>query len=209
MRAPAEILDAMDRTRREREDVQSVERLRLWRFDEVEQAQWRSRLEKRHEILHSSDPRSMVMRLMESVAGYLIESHEDATQLVRAMEELYSPRVTAENLADQAGGGDPSIGREHRVELVVDDLKAAYARREREVGGAAMREMERRVLLQVMDGAWEGHMAWLDDLRSELSFTSPGSDALSEYRRRADRRLGDMERGVSQDVLGYLFNLEV
>ena len=97
------------------------------------------------------------------------------------------------------------------VEEVLSDAFAAYERREEEVGGHdVMREIERRVILSVVDRKWREHLYEMDALRDGIGLRAVGQrDPLVEYQREAYDRFVAMMSGVKEEAVTYFFRLPV
>jgi preprotein translocase subunit SecA len=101
--------------------------------------------------------------------------------------------------------------RTQLVEQLVDDAFEAYDHREEEVGGAeVMREIERRVILSVVDRKWREHLYEMDALRDGIGLRAVGQrDPLTEYRREAFASFSDMMAGLKEEATTYFFRLPV
>jgi preprotein translocase subunit SecA len=100
-----------------------------------------------------------------------------------------------------------------REELVADfqaDAQAAYDRREEELGSDVMRELERRVLLTVLDRKWREHLYEMDYLREGIGLRAMAQrDPLVEYQREGAVMFSAMMEAFMEEVVGYVFHLEV
>ena len=73
-----------------------------------------------------------------------------------------------------------------------------------------MRELERRVLLSVLDRKWREHLYEMDYLREGIGLRAYSQrDPLVEYQREGFDMFGAMMDGIKEESVGYLFNLEV
>ena len=100
-----------------------------------------------------------------------------------------------------------------RDELVEDfkaDAQAAYDKREVELGEEMMRELERQVLLTVLDRKWREHLYEMDYLREGIGLRAMAQrDPLVEYQREGGAMFNAMMEAFMEEVVGFLFNLEV
>jgi preprotein translocase subunit SecA len=112
---------------------------------------------------------------------------------------------------DFAGIDLEATDRTRLVEQLVDDAFEAYDRREEEVGGAeVMREIERRVILSVVDRKWREHLYEMDALRDGIGLRAVGQrDPLTEYQREAFASFSDMMAGLKEEATTYFFRLPV
>ena len=112
-------------------------------------------------------------------------------------------------LEKEAGGRD-DLDREELVDALKMDAHAAYDRREAEVGAEVMRELERQVILSVLDRKWREHLYEMDYLREGIDLRAYSQrDPLVEYQREGYDMFAAMMDGIKAEVVGYLFNLEV
>ncbi|MEX1162336.1 MAG: preprotein translocase subunit SecA [Nitriliruptor sp.] len=97
------------------------------------------------------------------------------------------------------------------IDLLIDDVHDAYDRREEEVGGPeVMREIERRVILSVVDRKWREHLYEMDALRDGIGLRAVGQrDPLTEYQREAFASFSDMMAGLKEEATTYFFRLPV
>ena len=86
----------------------------------------------------------------------------------------------------------------------------AYDRREEELGAEAMRELERQVLLAVIDRKWREHLYEMDYLQEGVGLRAYAQrDPLVEYQREGFDMFAQMMDGIKEEAVGFLFNLEV
>jgi preprotein translocase subunit SecA len=93
---------------------------------------------------------------------------------------------------------------------LVSDAKIAYVRRTEEIGEAAMRELERRVVLSVVDRKWRDHLYEMDYLKEGIGLRAMAQrDPLVEYQREGYGMFQQMMGSIKEEVIGFLFNVEV
>ena len=106
--------------------------------------------------------------------------------------------------------GRANIDRDELIEQLKADAQAAYDRREAEVGEEVMRELERRVVLSVLDRKWREHLYEMDYLREGIYLRAYSQrDPLVEYQREGFEMFAAMMDGIKEESVGFLFNLEV
>ena len=108
----------------------------------------------------------------------------------------------------------PAAATGSTASTLIEDLKAdaqaAYDAREAEVGEEVMRELERRVLLSVLDRKWREHLYEMDYLREGIGLRAYSQrDPLVEYQREGFDMFNAMKEGIREETVGFLFNLEV
>src|SRR5690606_23273999 len=93
---------------------------------------------------------------------------------------------------------------------ILADAKLAYEKREEELGEEGLHQLQRRVLLSVMDRRWREHLYEMDYLKEGIGLRAMAQrDPLIEYEREGHLMFNDMMAGVKEDVVGYVYNLEV
>src|SRR5204862_8016421 len=118
--------------------------------------------------------------------------------------------LTVDEAIEQAGGERADLTREFLVEELVADAQAAYDQREEDLGAEVLRELERRVLLSVLDRKWREHLYEMDYLQEGIGLRAMGQrDPLVEYQREAFTMFQVMLEGIKEESVGFLFNLEV
>ena len=93
---------------------------------------------------------------------------------------------------------------------LLDDVHRAYEEREAALGSEVMRELERRVLLSVLDRKWREHLYEMDYLRAGIHLRAMANrDPVVEYQREGYDMFMAMLDGIKEESVGFLFNLEV
>src|SRR6202023_1936762 len=96
------------------------------------------------------------------------------------------------------------------IEVLREDAQKSYDAREEELTPEVMRELERRVVLSVLDRKWREHLYEMDYLRDGISLRGYGQrDPLVEYQREGYDMFSDMMEGIKEDSVGSLFNFKV
>ena len=139
--------------------------------------------------------------------GALVEW--DLEQLWTDLGQLWPISVDREAYIEDVGGED-GIDRDELIKTLQADAQAAYDTREAEVGEEVMRELERRVLLSVLDRKWREHLYEMDYLREGIYLRAYSQrDPLVEYQREGFDMFAAMMDGIKEESVGFLFNLEV
>ena len=170
----------------------------------------------RREVLEGADLHDQVRTMIdEFVTTYVTAATDgfpeewDLEALWTALKTVYPIGLRHQDLEREAGGRD-GLDRE----TLIDDLKAdahkAYDNRETEVGVEVMRELERQVLLSVLDRKWREHLYEMDYLREGIGLRAYSQrDPLVEYQREGFDMFNAMKEGIREETVGFLFNLEV
>ena len=107
----------------------------------------------------------------------------DLEQLWTDLKQFWPVSLDGKALEEEAGGRD-GLDRDMLIEELKADAQAAYDRREQQFGDEVMRELERRVLLSVLDRKWREHLYEMDYLREGIYLRAYSQrDPLVEYQR--------------------------
>ncbi len=147
---------------------------------------------------------NLVVAAYVSKATAGIPEEWDLSQLHTDLTQLYPVSIDFDQL-------DPGeLERNQLVEDVQADAQKAYDTREAELGEEVMRELERRVLLTVLDRKWREHLYEMDYLREGIGLRAMAQrDPLVEYQREGGDMFNNMMEALMEEVVGFLFNLEV
>ena len=125
-------------------------------------------------------------------------------ELWTALEQIYPVKVEREALDLE------DLDSEKLSDLLLDDAMARYEEREAEIGSERLRQVERRVILSVVDRVWREHLYEMDHLRDGIGLRAVGQrDPLVEYQREAYAAFNDMMSRIKTEAAGYFFNLPV
>jgi preprotein translocase subunit SecA len=169
--------------------------------------------EQRRRVLEGDD-------LSEEVKGWIEEAVEAGVQqftdadfteewnlagLIAHMQWLYGTDITLEELAEE---GVNTADREALVEEFVGDALDTYAQREEELGSELMREIERYVILQVVDQRWREHLESMDYLREGVHLRAfAQKDPLVEYRGEGHAMFEELGNTIRHDVVFSMFHV--
>ncbi len=133
----------------------------------------------------------------------------DLDQLWTALKQLYPISLSLSQVEDDHGGRE-GLSSEILLDLITEDALAAYARREAELGSEVMRELERRVVLSVLDRKWRENLYEMDYLREGIGLRAYSQrDPLVEYQREGFDMFNAMMDAIKEESVGFLFNVDV
>ena len=90
------------------------------------------------------------------------------------------------------------------------DATAYYEKREAELGAEVMREVERQVMLRIIDQRWREHLEEMDYLQEGINLRAMGQkDPLTEWQREGFEMFGAMMKGIAQDFVKYVMHVQV
>jgi len=188
------------------------------KYDDVLNRQRKVIYGERRRVLEGADLHEQIRRMIdEVVAGYGVGATSegfpeewDLDKLWRAFRQLYPVGISVDELIEEAGGDRSGLSGEFITEAVTQDAQAAYDRREEELTSEVMRELERRVVLSVLDRKWREHLYEMDYLREGIGLRAMAQrDPLIEYQREGFDMFGAMMDGIKEESVGNLFNLQV
>jgi preprotein translocase subunit SecA len=126
------------------------------------------------------------------------------------LKQLYPVGVSVEELEDASGGGRDGLSSDYLVAELKEDAQHAYDLREEGLGAEVTRELERRVILSVLDRKWREHLYEMDYLRDGIGLRAMAQrDPLVEYQREGYDLFNAMMEAIKEESVGYLFNVEV
>ena len=191
-------------------------RKNVLKYDDVMDRQRQVIYGERREVLEGADLHDQIRTFMDDVVtGYVAGATQglpdewDLDGLWTGLGQIYPVSVDLDVLEKEAGDR-ANIDPDELVALLKKDAHDAYDRREAEVGEEVMRELERRVLLSVLDRKWREHLYEMDYLREGIGLRAYSQrDPLVEYQREGFDMFAAMMDGIKSDAVGFLFNLEV
>jgi preprotein translocase subunit SecA len=188
------------------------------KYDEVLNRQRTVIYDERRKVLDGADLHVQVRTMVDDVIGAYAEGATetgyaedwDLEQLWTALKALYPVGITIDELVEQAGGDQTDLTPAGLKQALLDDVHRAYEEREGTLGAEVMRELERRVLLSVMDRKWREHLYEMDYLRAGIHLRAMANrDPVVEYQREGYDMFVAMLDGIKEESVGFLFNLEV
>jgi preprotein translocase subunit SecA len=193
-------------------------RKNVLKYDEVMNKQRTVIYDERRQVLEGKDLSDQIRPMITDVVTSYVEGATasgypeewELDQLWTALKTLYPISLTLDEAIEQAGGEKADLTREFLVEELVADAQAAYDQREEELGAEVLRELERRVLLSVLDRKWREHLYEMDYLQEGIGLRAMAQrDPLVEYQREGFDMFAAMMDGIKEESVGFLFNLEV
>jgi preprotein translocase subunit SecA len=95
-------------------------------------------------------------------------------------------------------------------DLVMADATNYYERRESELTPTVMRDVERQVMLRIIDQRWREHLEEMDYLQEGINLRAMGQkDPLAEWQREGYEMFGSMMKGIAQDFVRYVMHVQV
>ncbi|SFP33972.1 preprotein translocase subunit SecA [Amycolatopsis arida] len=193
-------------------------RKNVLKYDEVMNLQRKVIYTERRRVLEGEDLREQIEHMLRDVVvayvdGATAEGYAedwDHEKLWTALKTLYPVGIEWEDLVE----GDEDLDAERLKEALVEDAQRAYDQREAEIDGkvgeGAMRQLERQVVLSVLDRKWREHLYEMDYLKEGIGLRAMAQrDPLVEYQREGFDMFNAMLESLKEEAVGFLFNLQV
>jgi preprotein translocase subunit SecA len=187
------------------------------KYDDVLNRQRKVIYGERRRVLEGADLHEQIRSMIdEVVASYVAGATGDGypeewdlEKLWRACKQLFPISLRIDTVIEEAGGDKSGLTADLITEMVTEDAHAAYDRREQELTPDLMREIERRVVLSVLDRKWREHLYEMDYLREGIGLRAMAQrDPLVEYQREGFDMFNAMMDGIKEESVGNLFNLQ-
>ena len=133
----------------------------------------------------------------------------DLDTLWNAVKSIYPISFSVEDLITSASSRS-ALDADFITARIIEDCEKAYAAREESVGPEVMRELERKVLLSVLDRKWREHLYEMDYLQEGIGLRAMAQrDPLVEYQREGYELFSAMMEAIKEEIAGFLFNIEI
>ncbi len=189
-------------------------RKNVLKYDDVMDRQRKVIYAERRAILEGADLQAQIRTFIDDVfTGYVTgatqEEDWEMEQLATALRQIFPVSLDLEAMA-AAVDGAVNLDRDELIEALKADAHKAYDAREAELGEEVMRELERRVILSVLDRKWREHLYEMDYLREGIYLRAYSQrDPLVEYQREGFDMFAAVMDGIKEETVGYLFNVQV
>ena len=215
----AKMVTNANRSAQSQVEAQNFEiRKDVLKYDDVLNRQRLVIYDERRRVLEGEDIEEQVRDFIsDTIEGYVRAATADGypedwdlDQLWTALRQLYPVTATAAELEQASGGDRTGLSQDYLVAELKDDAQHAYDIREESIGDEVARELERRVILSVLDRKWREHLYEMDYLRDGIGLRAMAQrDPLIEYQREGFDLFNAMMDGIKEETVGYLFNVEV
>jgi preprotein translocase subunit SecA len=192
-------------------------RKNVLKYDDVLNRQREAIYADRRHMLEGDDLSDRVEHFIEDAIGAIIDDHTgnghneswDFDALWTELKTLYPVGVTIDEVVAESGSKG-KVTPEGLKREILSDAKIAYAKREESLGTPATRELERRVVLQVLDRRWRDHLYEMDYLKDGIGLRAMAQrDPLIEYQREGFQMFQSMMGQIKEESVGFLYNLDV
>ena len=183
----------------------------MLKYDEVMNEQRKVIYQRRDQILDGEDLRAAAMDYLAEAVDSLLATHcasvaddeWDLEGLAKELTMFWPNSITVEQLQGCAD-------TDEIYDLVMADATAHYERREQELGEEVLRQVERQVMLRIIDQRWREHLEEMDYLQGGINLRAMGQkDPLTEWQREGFEMFGSMMTGIAQDFVKYVMHVQV
>jgi preprotein translocase subunit SecA len=209
----AKILSRQIETAQKKVEEQNfVARKNVLKYDDVMNKQRVVIYEQRRKVLEGEDLSEEVKGWIDDVVERAVDTFVDPENgevdldaLTGGMQQLYGSEITADELRE-----DGVTDRGALVEEFVEDAHDEYEAKEEELGAELMRELERFVILQVVDTRWREHLENMDYLREGVHLRAMAQkDPLVEYTAEGHALFQELNGQIREEVLATLFHAQL
>jgi preprotein translocase subunit SecA len=188
-------------------------RKHLLEYDDVMNKQRETIYAIRRSALEGKDQRDYVLGIAEDVARELVETycpreqHPDQWNTAQFLTES-----SAQFGVDLKGAGaDPAtLGHDQLVEAAIAAVTKRYEEKEKQFGADLMRWLERRIILDVVDGQWKDHLLSLDHLKEGIGLRGYAQkDPIVEFKKEAFVLFEDMMTRIDNETIRYLYHIQI
>ncbi|MDQ1246769.1 MAG: preprotein translocase subunit SecA, partial [Actinomycetota bacterium] len=192
-------------------------RRNVLKYDEVMNRQRTVIYDERRAVLNGEDLSNQVRTFIDDVVTTHVKAATgegypedwELDEMLAGLAEVYPVSLTVADLEARSGGGRHGISQDFLIEELTEDAQEAYDRREAEFGEDIMREMERRVIMSVLDKRWREHLYEMDYLKEGIGLRAMAQkDPLVEYQREGYDLFVVMMAAIGEESVRYLFTIK-
>src|SRR5919106_1697598 len=204
---------AIERAQTQVESMNFEIRKNVLKYDEVMNKQRQVIYGERRKILEGQDFRDEALQLVMDVVESAVAENAnedlhpeewDWESLFSRMREIFPTNLKADEFDQE------TVTYEELVESFQNDALAVYEQREQQLGTEQVREIERLVLLNVIDNRWREHLYEMDYLQEGIGLRAMGQkDPLVEYQREGFDMFLQMQETIKEDFARYIFHVEI
>ena len=206
--------NAIENAQKQVESRNFQTRKNVLEYDDVMNTQRGVIYEQRNKVLSGEDIQPAIENMVQSVVDGVVSGHmgerdsmdeESFREATAHLTALFAP-AQLKQLREEA----PTLSAAAMKERLLDTLHANYAKREAEFGAPLMRELERVILLRVVDEYWMDHIDAMHELRQGVSLRAYGqADPVVEYKREGYDMFEQMIAAIQEETLRRLFTVRL
>jgi len=192
-------------------------RKNVLKYDDVLSRQREVIYAERRRVLQGEDLHEQIQHFITDVITSYVDGATaegnpeewDLEGLWSALKLVFPISITPDEVVAEAGSPQ-RLTRELLLEEILADARLAYQRREEQLGAENLRDLERRVVLSVLDRKWREHLYEMDYLKDGIGLRAMAQrDPLVEYQREGYQLFQAMTEAIKEESVTFLYNLEV
>ncbi len=186
-------------------------RKNVLKYDEVMNEQRKVIYARRDEVLEGVDLRAETMQFLAEAVDSLIGTHAssdfneewDRDSLVSDASGYWPISLDADDLLT-------ATSTDGLYDVMMADATKHYEQRESEIGDDRMRQIERQVMLKVIDARWRDHLKEMDHLQEGINLRALGQkDPLSEWQREGYEMFGTLMSTIAREYVQYVMHVQI
>ncbi len=177
-------------------------------YDDVMNTQRKVIYEQRRKVLDGEDLSATIEGMMKYVVDSEIENAYGSAEHLQESSQLDGVLTKFEGIyfAKGAFRPDPSMTKEQAKQTLLELLRENYSRREAEFGSEMMREIERIILLRVVDEYWMDNIDAMEELKQGIRLRAYGqTDPVVAYKREGFEMFDGMINAIREETVRRLF----
>ena len=183
------------------------------KYDDVMNKQREIIYKQRQEVLMGANIKDQIQAMIKDVIKSSVVSHisgvddtfdDEINKLIKYMEDIYLPKgeVTAEEIS--------KLSNDEIIDLLLDKATKLYDEKEVEFGEEQMREIERVILLKIVDSKWMDHIDSMDHLKQGIGLRAyKQQDPAQAYQMEGSEMFAEMIENIKHETVKYLFHVKV
>jgi preprotein translocase subunit SecA len=187
----------------------------LLEFDDVANDQRKVVYEQRNELMEAEDISDTMVAIREDVINAVMDAYIPPQSLhemwdITGLEQRLRADFMLELPIQQWLDDDNKLYEEQIRERIMTQAKEAYTAKEDAVGAQVIRQFEKAVMLQTLDGLWKEHLAAMDHLRQGIHLRGYAQkNPKQEYKRESFELFTEMLENLKSDVVGVISKVQV
>ena len=182
-------------------------RKNVLQYDDVMNVQRTVIYEQRRDVLDGMNLKESILKMMDSVVELIVDSHIVDGEEVNK-ESIAQDIETNLGISDVVALKTEKFDRNALVDELIAKVHEIYASKETEFGEENLRELERVVMLKIVDQKWMDHIDNMDELKKGIGLRGYGQqDPVVQYRLEGTEMFDDMIEDIRMDVVKILLNI--
>jgi len=203
------ITSAIERAQRQVEAHNFDIRKRLLEFDDVMNQQRTIIYQERDRILKEEDLSEHIQEIIEEVVYDILHTYAsekdhpedwDKEGLINRLHQVFNIMFESIDVRDF----------DELMEMVISKIREVYKERENLIGKSEMNQLQRGIMLHVLDAHWKNHLHNMDYLREGINLRAYGQkDPLVEYRHESYQMFDALISKIKEEAIEYLFKIQI